>query len=151
MLCMGLAFMPWAAIIDYELTLSAPARVTADTGIDALTHGIEAYVSQKASPFSDQQALAAIALLAPNLRRVYHDPEDREAREAMMWILPSGYCVLQRLSGAGAWHESAYWCAFSYSSRSQQCHVVAGGDALFDTWRPGALRPVRTDDGCGRA
>jgi alcohol dehydrogenase class IV len=84
MLCMGLAFMPWAAIIDYELTLSAPARVTADTGIDALTHGIEAYVSQKASPFSDQQALAAIALLAPNLRRVYHDPEDREAREAMM-------------------------------------------------------------------
>lgn len=84
MLCMGLAFMPYAAIIDYELTLSAPPRITADTGIDALTHGIEAYVSQKANPFSDQQALAAIALLAPNLRRVYHSPEDREAREAMM-------------------------------------------------------------------
>ncbi|MGP4843749.1 iron-containing alcohol dehydrogenase [Marinobacter sp. 1Y8] len=84
MLCMGLAFMPLAAIIDFELTLTAPPRVTADTGIDALTHGIEAYVSQKASPFSDQQALSAIALLAPNLRRVYHNPDDREAREAMM-------------------------------------------------------------------
>lgn len=84
MLCMGLAFLPWAAIVDYELTLSAPPRVTADTGIDALTHGIEAFVSQKASPFSDQQALAAIALLAPNLRRVYHNPEDHSAREAMM-------------------------------------------------------------------
>ena len=84
MLCMGLAFMPYAAIVDYELTLSVPARVTADTGIDALTHGIEAYVSRKAGPFSDQQALAAIALIAPNLRRVYHNPEDRAAREAMM-------------------------------------------------------------------
>lgn len=84
MLCMGLAFMPYAAIVDYELTLSVPARVTADTGIDALTHGIEAYVSQKAGPFSDQQALAAIALIAPNLRRVYHNPQNREAREAMM-------------------------------------------------------------------
>lgn len=84
MLCMGLAFMPWAAIVDYELTLSAPARVTADTGIDALTHGIEAYVSRKAGPFSDQQALAAIALIAPNLRRVYHNPQDQQAREAMM-------------------------------------------------------------------
>ncbi|MGO3740137.1 MAG: iron-containing alcohol dehydrogenase [Marinomonas foliarum] len=84
MLCMGLAFMPYAAIVDYELTLSAPPRITADTGIDALTHGIEAYVSQKANPFSDQQALAAIALLGPNLRRAYHSPEDHEAREAMM-------------------------------------------------------------------
>ena len=46
MLCAGLGFMPIAALIDYELTLSLPPRVTADTGIDALTHAIEAYVSQ---------------------------------------------------------------------------------------------------------
>ncbi|PTY38733.1 alcohol dehydrogenase [Saccharospirillum sp. MSK14-1] len=84
MLCMGLGFMPVAAVIDYELSMTAPARVTADTGIDALTHGIEAYVSQKANPFSDQQALAAIELIAPNLRRVYHNPDDKPAREAMM-------------------------------------------------------------------
>lgn len=84
MLCMGLGFMPMAAIIDFELTLTVPARVTADTGIDALTHGIEAYVSRKASLFSDEQALAAIRLLAPNLRKAYHNPNDRAAREAMM-------------------------------------------------------------------
>ena len=84
MLCMGLGFMPMAAIVDYELSLTVPPRVTADTGIDALTHGIEAYVSRKANPFSDQQALAAIRLLAPNLRRVYHNPDDKPAREAMM-------------------------------------------------------------------
>ncbi|WP_423824083.1 iron-containing alcohol dehydrogenase [Salinisphaera sp. SPP-AMP-43] len=84
MLCVGLGFMPTAAIVDYELSLSVPPRVTADTGIDALTHAIEAYVSRKANPFSDQQALAAMRLIGPNLRTVYHKPDDRPAREAMM-------------------------------------------------------------------
>lgn len=84
MLCVGLGFMPAAAIVDYELSLSVPARVTADTGIDALTHAIEAYVSRKANPFSDQQALAAMRLIGPNLRTVYHEPDNRPAREAMM-------------------------------------------------------------------
>ncbi|TCK06045.1 iron-containing alcohol dehydrogenase [Marinobacterium mangrovicola] len=84
MLCVGLGFMPAAALVDYELTISVPARVTADTGIDALTHAIEAYVSAKANPYSDSQALAAMRLIGPNLRRAYHNPNDREAREAMM-------------------------------------------------------------------
>jgi alcohol dehydrogenase len=84
MLCVGIGFMPLAALIDYNLTLSVPPRTTADTGIDALTHAIEAYVSKKASLYSDSQALAAMSLLAPNLRRAYHNGADREAREAMM-------------------------------------------------------------------
>jgi alcohol dehydrogenase class IV len=79
MLCAGIGFMPTAALVDYELTLSLPARTTADTGIDALTHAMEAYVSKKASLYSDTQAIAAMKLLAPNLRR-----SDRDAREAMM-------------------------------------------------------------------
>jgi len=84
MLCVGIGFMPVAALVDYTLTLSLPARITADTGIDALTHAIEAYVSQKASAYSDSQAIAAMGLLAPNLRRVFHDGSDKPAREAMM-------------------------------------------------------------------
>ncbi len=84
MLCAGLGFMPIAALIDYELTLSLPPRVTADTGIDALTHAIEAYVSGKASLYSDSQALDAMRLLAPNLRTAFHQPDDHAAREAMM-------------------------------------------------------------------
>ena len=84
MLCMGIGFMPIAALVDYELTLSLPRRTTADTGIDALTHAMEAYVSRKASPYSDSQAIAAMKLLGPNLRRVYHNGEDSDAREAMM-------------------------------------------------------------------
>ena len=84
MLCVGIGFMPTAALVDYELTLSLPTRTTADTGIDALTHAMEAYVSKKASLYSDTQAIAAMKLLAPNLRRAFHDGSDREAREAMM-------------------------------------------------------------------
>ncbi|WP_421862577.1 iron-containing alcohol dehydrogenase [Motiliproteus sp.] len=84
MLCVGVGFMPVAALVDYSLTLSLPPRITADTGIDALTHAMEAYVSQKANAYSDSQALAAMSLIAPNLRRAYQDGKDKAAREAMM-------------------------------------------------------------------
>lgn len=84
MLCVGLAFLPSIAIVDYELTMAKPRRLTADTGIDSLTHAIEAYVSKKANPFSDAMALSAMRLIAPNLRRVCADPGDAKAREAMM-------------------------------------------------------------------
>jgi alcohol dehydrogenase class IV len=76
--------VPSAAIIDYELTLSCPPRLTADTGIDALTHAIEAYVSAKANPFSDSMALAAMGRIAPHIRTAVAEPGNRVAREAMM-------------------------------------------------------------------
>jgi alcohol dehydrogenase len=84
MLCPGLSFLPIAAIIDYELTMSMPPRLTADTGVDALAHAVEAYVSRKANPISDAVSLSAIGLISANLRRAYHDGADHEAREAMM-------------------------------------------------------------------
>lgn len=84
MLCVGRGFMPTAALVDYSLTLSLPQRVTADTGIDALTHAIEAYVSRKANLYSDAQALSAMASIAPNLRMVFADPSNERARESMM-------------------------------------------------------------------
>lgn len=84
MLCVGLGFMPVAALVDYKLTCSVPPRVTADTGIDALTHAMEAYVSKKANPYSDAQALAAMRLIAPNLRNAFKNGSEESAREALM-------------------------------------------------------------------
>lgn len=84
MLCPGLSFLPVATVVDFELTLSMPARLTADTGVDALTHAIEAYVSRRANPFSDGLALVAMRTISANLRRAYADGQDRAAREAMM-------------------------------------------------------------------
>ena len=84
LLCVGTGFMPIAAVIDYSFTMSVPPRTTADTGIDAMTHAIEAYVSQKRNVYSDQQALAALRLIGSSLQTAYHDGSNQAAREAMM-------------------------------------------------------------------
>ena len=84
MLIAGLACCPSAAIVDYELTLSMPLRLTADTGIDSLTHAIEAYVSRRASPFTDGLAKNAMGLIARHIRTACAEPGNRAAREAMM-------------------------------------------------------------------
>ncbi len=84
MLCMGLAYLPTIAICDYELTLTKPLRLTADTGIDSLVHAVEAYVSKRANPFSDSMALSAMRLIWTNLPLACQDPGNRAAREALM-------------------------------------------------------------------
>lgn len=84
MLIAGLACCPLAAIVDYELTLSMPLRLTADTGIDSLTHAIEAYVSRRASPYTDGLAKNAMGLIARHIRTACAEPQNRAAREAMM-------------------------------------------------------------------
>jgi alcohol dehydrogenase class IV len=84
MLIAGLGALPLAAIVDYELTYSVPPRTTADTGIDSLTHALEAYVSKRANPISDALALSAMTLIGANIRTAYTEPRNAAAREAMM-------------------------------------------------------------------
>jgi len=84
MLCPGPAFLPAVAVVDPELTASMPPRLTADTGIDALTHAVEAYVSRRATPLSDGFALRAIGLVGGSLERAYRDGSDAAARSDMM-------------------------------------------------------------------
>src|SRR5271165_1776803 len=84
MLIAGLACCPLAAIVDYELTLTMPYRLTADTGIDSLTHAIEAYVSRRANPYSDGLAKQAMGLIARNIRTACAEPDNHQARQAMM-------------------------------------------------------------------
>ena len=84
LLCIGMGFMPVATIIDYTLTMTVPPRTTADTAIDAMSHAIEAYVSHKRNAYSDQQALAALRLMGPTIKQVYHNGNDEQARATMM-------------------------------------------------------------------
>lgn len=84
-LCIGAAYLPTLAVVDYELTLTMPPRLTADTGVDALTHAIEAYVSRLANPFSDSMALSAMRVIWTDLRLAYHEPDNRKAREQVMF------------------------------------------------------------------
>jgi alcohol dehydrogenase class IV len=84
MLIAGLGALPLASIVDYELTFTVPARTTADTGVDSLTHALEAYVSRRANPYSDALALAAMELIGRHIRTAYHEPRNAAAREGMM-------------------------------------------------------------------
>jgi alcohol dehydrogenase class IV len=84
MLIAGSSLMPSAAVVDFELTISMPRRLTADTGTDSLTHAIEAYVSRKANRFTDALALSAMKTIWAELPTAFRRPEDRAAREGMM-------------------------------------------------------------------
>jgi alcohol dehydrogenase class IV len=84
MLIMGLGCLPLAAIVDYELTYTLPPRITADTGVDSLTHALEAFVSRRANPITDGYALKAMSLIGANILAAYHHPRNAAAREAMM-------------------------------------------------------------------
>lgn len=75
--------LPDLAILDPELTLSIPKHITAETAMDALTHAVEAYLSNKANPFSDAYAIQAIDLIYKNIVAAFKDGQNTEAREAL--------------------------------------------------------------------
>ena len=72
------------AYLDPQLTATVPPRITAETGMDALTHCIEVYTNKFAHPCVDMYALKGIELIAKNLERAVKDGKDMEAREAML-------------------------------------------------------------------
>ncbi|WP_277613923.1 iron-containing alcohol dehydrogenase [Neobacillus muris] len=76
-------FIPKVAIVDPILTLSTPPHVTAATGVDALCHAIEAFISRRAQPLTDILALSAIELITQNLRAAFNDGDNLDAREKM--------------------------------------------------------------------
>jgi alcohol dehydrogenase class IV len=75
--------LPTIAVVDYALTLSMPAPLTAHVGVDTLTHGIEAFVSRKANGLTDPIALSCIRLVSDHLCQAWHSPSDHSAREGM--------------------------------------------------------------------
>jgi alcohol dehydrogenase class IV len=84
MLLISPFLIPRVAIVDPLLTLSCPRGLTAAVGLDALTHGIEAYVSVKAQPMTDIFCLSAIELISGNLRQAWANGNNVEAREKTM-------------------------------------------------------------------
>jgi alcohol dehydrogenase class IV len=95
------------AIVDPMLTLSMPGKVTADTGMDALVHAIETYVSMNATPFSDISASKAIALIAKYLPMAFAKSENIEARYHVSFAsLLAGLAFAS--GGLGAVHALAY-------------------------------------------
>lgn len=100
MMILDAHLLPTAALVDYELTLTMPPVLTASVGLDSLTHAIESYVSKKAHAVTDLIALEAARLIAHHIRTAYFEPENREAREAMMYAATLGGIAFSNASVA---------------------------------------------------
>lgn len=98
--------IPRVAILDPELTRSMPAKVTAATGFDALTHCLEAYVSKGEHPMADAIALGGLELVAKHLLIAVTRGDDLDARGAMMKAAMMGAVAFQK--GLGACHSLAH-------------------------------------------
>ncbi len=99
--------IPDLVILDPELTLSLPAKVTAETGIDAFTHAIECFIGKKSNPMSDLFALNSIRLISKNLRQTVKDGSNKEARYNMALASFYGGVAITN-SGTGGVHALAY-------------------------------------------
>ncbi|MCC6873647.1 MAG: iron-containing alcohol dehydrogenase [Sandaracinaceae bacterium] len=98
--------VPSVAILDPVLTVSMPARITAATGFDALTHNVEAYCAKGDHPMADAIALEGIELCARHLAAAVEDGKNLEARGAMMKAAMMGAVAFQK--GLGACHALAH-------------------------------------------
>ncbi len=112
---------PDIALVDPEFTRTVPARTTANTGIDALCHAIEAYVSLKANPVTDALALEAIDLVAENLRAAYACGDNMEARSGM-----SLASLLAGLAFGNAGTVIGHACGYAYVYPATELHFPHG-------------------------
>ncbi|WP_281254432.1 iron-containing alcohol dehydrogenase [Paenibacillus rigui] len=99
--------LPKLVILDPVLTISLPKPITAATGMDAFTHALESYISNKANPISDMFALESIRLIAGSLLPSYSDGSDITAREKMLLGSMYGGMALTA-AGTAAVHALAY-------------------------------------------
>ena len=94
------------ALLDPVLTVKMPPTLTAATGMDAITHGIEAYVATKHHPIAEGVALQALKILGKNIRTAYHNGENIVARGEM--LLASCMAAFSFQKGLGAVHSIAH-------------------------------------------
>ena len=100
------SLMARCAILDPELTVGLPPFITAATGMDALTHNLEAYVAKGDHPLADAIAIDGLKRIAANLKKAVTSGKDIEAREQM--LLASAFGAIAFQKGLGACHSVAH-------------------------------------------
>jgi len=118
---------PSLAVVDPELTISVPPHLTAATGIDALSHSIEAYVTLRYNPLAEAIAITGIKLIANNLRRAVENGSDLEARKNMSMASMMGALAFNK--GLGASHSLSH----QLSTEANVHHGVANAIMLPHT------------------
>ena len=126
----------YISVLDPELTISQPFQVTANTGMDAIAHAVETFVSKKANPFSRLYSAEAFRLLALAFPVVLQEPDNIEARGAMLLgAAYAGLAIEHSMLGA------AHGCANPISARFNTIHGQAVGAML-----PSVIRKNSEDD-----
>jgi len=116
--------VPLTAVLDPLLTVTLPPKVTASTGLDALSHALEAFMSVKANPYTDTQAIATITVVARWLKTAVEEGANLEARRAMIYAAYTGGLCLN--AGVVLGHSVAY----TISNRAHMPHGVSCAMAL---------------------
>jgi acetaldehyde dehydrogenase/alcohol dehydrogenase len=132
------SLVPDMAIVDPQLTLSLPPTMTADTGIDALTHALEAAVSIFASPYTDAFCVQATRLILDWLPKAYADGSDLEARTAM-----SNAATIAGLAFSNAFVGVNHALAHAVGARFKLSHGRANGIFLHHVLRYNAKIPTK--------
>jgi acetaldehyde dehydrogenase/alcohol dehydrogenase len=130
------SLVPDIAVVDPNLTLSLPPQITADTGVDALTHALEAGVSIFASPYTDAFCMQAINLILDALPRAVADGSDLEARSAM-----ANAATIAGLAFSNAFVGACHALAHSIGGRFGIAHGRANGIFLPHVLRYNASIP----------
>ncbi len=119
------------AMLDPELTIKLPPKITASTGMDALTHAIEGVTSTAAEPISDALGLHAIRLIFKYLPIAVNDPENIDARGNMLIASTlAGMCFVNTMTGAVHAMAHALGALYRYTSWVCQCDHAARGNGL---------------------
>jgi alcohol dehydrogenase class IV len=135
---------PRLAILDPESTRTLPPGLTAATGMDAMTHAIEGYVSSEWSPHGDAYALQALRLLRDNLRRAVEHPDDDDARGNM--LIAANLAIQPTNTGAiGIAHSLSHPCGAHFDVPHGVANAInlpwviefnaAGGEDVADRYR----------------
>lgn len=118
-------------ILDPTLTLALPARITAATGMDALSHAIESYVSLNANPVTEIYGLKAIELVNQYLEEAYLHPDNIEARSGMMLASYLGGCAIS--AGIGIAHIMAQPLGGEYGiPHGDACSIFLPGSIILN-------------------
>ncbi len=117
--------VPSKVIIDPEFTRTMPASVTASTGMDAITHAVESYISNMATPLTEYNSLQGLKIIYHNLPSVVKDGDDMEAREQMMLG-----CVITGFGFSNANLGLVHGIAHTLSAHFQLAHGMANATVL---------------------